>query len=362
MKITQLLILASTTFSLVFTPINGYTAKGKPPGPSGAQRYAAALNDKLARAVMSTKYDATLQKYANQYGLDWVMLKGLIMTESSLGLNKGKSSAGAMGIAQFMPDTAKWRGGVLGIDVYASDENGIRASAEYLRYLLKRKDNDIVRALGSYNWGEGNEGKIREGTGLERLKAGKYPWDATVYPIRIAKYYLIYGGNGSFKPVAEAILNGQGAADVGTMTLSEVQNNCMADPSAFLSDSDGFGNLELPDALTHEEMSVNEMIDHEAHRRLVNDEWDANVAKVSSRALWVDYTHALATENYIERLNQEKRQNIEQLTSQLVSLKVQNENKPATQNAHNDALSNKIINGAPSNGGGNNTDPWWKFW
>ena len=77
----------------------------------------------------------------------------------------------------------------------------------------------------------------------------------------------------------------------------------------------------------HDEMAVNEMIDNEAHRRLVNDEWNANVTKVSSRALWVDYTHALATENYIERKNQEKRQNIEQLTSQLVALIVQNANR-----------------------------------
>ncbi len=115
-------------------------------------------------------------------------------------------------------------------------------------------------------------------------------------------------------------------------------------------------------------MSINEMIAIEGVRRLSNDDWAANVAKVSSRALWVDYLNATAAENFIARQNHEKRQNIEQLMAQYVSLKAQNL-KEATTAAHNEALNNKVTSNksAPSaanysNGANASDDPWWKFW
>ena len=362
MSATKRPILAVLCLVLAISPIQSYSKKGEVvPRQS---RYQIALAEKQGPAPNVTKYDALIQQEAAKYGMDWLMLKSLLAAESAVGLNGGKSTAGAYGIGQFMEPTAKEVKRLAGIDVYVSDENGIRAAAYYLNRQIQAKGGDIIRGMASYNWGGGAEGsRSGPGTGLDRLKAGHYPLETTKYPVRIARFYMKYGGQGSFRPIAEAILNGQSLdPSLGTLTSGDVQANCMADPSAFLTDSDGIGALDIPDALNHDEMAVNEMIDNEAHRRLVNDEWNANVTKVSSRALWVDYTHALATENYIERKNQEKRQNIEQLTSQLVALKVQNANRILTQDAHSNALNNKIINGAPPGVTANNSDPWWKFW
>ena len=362
MNMTKISTLFVLSLVLAITPIAGYSKKSV---IAKELRYPAALAEKVGPAPNVTKYDAIIQREAAKYGMDWLMLKSLLAAESAVGLNAGHSTAGAYGIGQFMPNTAKEVKRLAGIDVYASNENGIKAAAFYLNRQIQAKGGDIIRGMASYNWGGGAEGLYSgPGTGLDRLKAGQYPGETTKYPVRIAKYYMLYGGQGSFRPVAEAILNGKAIdPSLGNLNNGDIQGNCMADPSAFLTDSDGIGTLEIPDALTHDEMAVNEMIDQEAHRRLVNDEWNANVTKVSSRALWVDYTHALATENYIERLNQEKRANIEQLTSQLVALKVQNANKTLTQDAHSNALNNKIVNGAPPPGAtSNNSDPWWKFW
>lgn len=63
---------------------------------------------------------------------------------------KVKSSAGALGIAQFMPATAK-QFGINPLDPYQS----IAAAAKYLKQLYGRFGN-WNEALASYNWGQGN--------------------------------------------------------------------------------------------------------------------------------------------------------------------------------------------------------------
>jgi soluble lytic murein transglycosylase-like protein len=72
-----------------------------------------------------------------------------------------RSSAGAIGIAQFMPGTAR----DLGIDPLNVDQ-AIAGAARYLRMQL---DNfgDWTRALAAYNWGPGNVQR----RGLDRAPA-----------------------------------------------------------------------------------------------------------------------------------------------------------------------------------------------
>lgn len=62
-----------------------------------------------------------------------------------------RSSAGAIGIAQFMPATAAEMG-IDPLDPFAS----IDAAARYLRRLYNATGSDWKLALASYNWGIGN--------------------------------------------------------------------------------------------------------------------------------------------------------------------------------------------------------------
>lgn len=112
---------------------------------------------KVNRAVLeqAAKYDyAGIEK---RYGLPKNLLAALSMQESRGNVN-AISPVGARGTMQFMPGTAKQ----YGVDVrsIASSADG---AARYLRDLLKRYDNNIVKALTAYHSGEGNVNKGRIG-------------------------------------------------------------------------------------------------------------------------------------------------------------------------------------------------------
>lgn len=102
---------------------------------------------------MATYNKAELMRYAEQtaikYGLDPKIIIRQINQES--GFNpKAKSSAGALGIAQIMPDTAKgWK--VNPLDPYASIEAMCREQAKY----LKTYKGDYKKMLAAYNAGPG---------------------------------------------------------------------------------------------------------------------------------------------------------------------------------------------------------------
>ena len=103
----------------------------------------------------AAKYDyAGIEK---RYGLPKNLLAALSMQESRGNVN-AISPVGARGTMQFMPGTAKQ----YGVDVrsVASSTDG---AARYLRDLLKRYDNNIVKALTAYHSGEGNVNKGRIG-------------------------------------------------------------------------------------------------------------------------------------------------------------------------------------------------------
>ena len=92
-----------------------------------------------------------------RYGLPRNLLAAVSMQESRGNVN-AISPVGARGTMQFMPGTAKQ----YGVDVrsVASSADG---AARYLRDLLKRYDNNIVKALTAYHSGEGNVDKGRIG-------------------------------------------------------------------------------------------------------------------------------------------------------------------------------------------------------
>ncbi|ORJ47300.1 hypothetical protein B2M27_26755 [Kluyvera intermedia] len=87
------------------------------------------------------------------YNLPAGLLRSVALAESG-GDQFATSKAGAQGMFQFMPDTAKDLG-LKGNDAFDPMKSA-DAAARYLSQLLRRSGGDLNKALASYNWGMGN--------------------------------------------------------------------------------------------------------------------------------------------------------------------------------------------------------------
>jgi len=95
-------------------------------------------------------YGAEITAAAQRNGLDPALLAGLIKQESGFNPNAG-SSAGAQGLTQLMPGTARG----LGVTDLHDPVESIEGGARYLAQQLKTFNGDVARALAAYNAGPG---------------------------------------------------------------------------------------------------------------------------------------------------------------------------------------------------------------
>jgi len=95
-------------------------------------------------------HTATIDSLAKLHGLPASLLHAVITAESAYDPN-AISRAGAVGLMQLMPDTAK-RYGVVN---RRNPTDNIDGGTRYLRDLLIMFDNNLVLALAAYNAGEG---------------------------------------------------------------------------------------------------------------------------------------------------------------------------------------------------------------
>lgn len=95
----------------------------------------------------------TLDKLEQVYRLPEGLLRSVAITESA-GNPNAMSGAGAQGLFQLMPGTAKDLG-LRGTDAFDPVKSA-QAAAKYLAQLLKANNGDLPKALASYNWGIGN--------------------------------------------------------------------------------------------------------------------------------------------------------------------------------------------------------------
>ena len=101
-----------------------------------------------------SQYDEIVKKYADDLGWDWILVKSLIYQESMFN-TKDKSWAGASGLMQLMPETAK----EMGVSDINNPEQNIRGGSKYLKRMYSYWDQipDSVQrikfAMASYNCG-----------------------------------------------------------------------------------------------------------------------------------------------------------------------------------------------------------------
>jgi soluble lytic murein transglycosylase-like protein len=107
------------------------------------------------------RYVQAVAVLAARYDLSPALIEALVWQESRWREN-AVSSAGARGLAQLMPGTARDLG-VNPDDPFANLEGGAR----YLREQLNRFDGDLERALAAYNAGPG---RVISAGGIPRIR------------------------------------------------------------------------------------------------------------------------------------------------------------------------------------------------
>lgn len=108
----------------------------------------------LSLLKASNNIDNIINQASQQYGIPAKLIKAVIQQESGFNAN-AKSMAGASGLMQLMPGTAK----SLGVTDVFDPEQNVLAGSKYLKQLLDKYDGKIELALAAYNAGSANVDK-----------------------------------------------------------------------------------------------------------------------------------------------------------------------------------------------------------
>ncbi len=95
-----------------------------------------------------------VQRAADTYKLPSKLIKAIIRHESNFNA-RAVSNAGASGLMQLMPATARG----LGVTDILDPEQNVMAGAKYLRNMLDKYKGNVKLALAAYNAGPGNVDK-----------------------------------------------------------------------------------------------------------------------------------------------------------------------------------------------------------
>ncbi|MEB3220499.1 MAG: lytic transglycosylase domain-containing protein [Candidatus Sericytochromatia bacterium] len=113
----------------------------------------------VGRLFYPLAYRAEIEQQARAFGLDPLFVAAVIRQESGF-KPQARSAAGAMGLMQLMPATARWAAPQMGMRGFRDDQLlepavNIRIGCWYLNYLFQRF-RDPAKVLAAYNGGEGN--------------------------------------------------------------------------------------------------------------------------------------------------------------------------------------------------------------
>jgi hypothetical protein len=116
--------------------------------PSAAARATSKLDARPEAKLSPSDLHEMLAEASQEHNLDVDLLASLVKAESG-GNVHARSRAGAQGLMQLMPATAKR----LGVEDSFQPEENVRGGSSYLDGLLARYHNNLALALAAYNAG-----------------------------------------------------------------------------------------------------------------------------------------------------------------------------------------------------------------
>jgi membrane-bound lytic murein transglycosylase MltF len=158
----------------------------------------------MANAI---RHVPSFRKYANQYNVDWLLMLAQGFQESKLNQN-ARSSVGAIGVMQLMPETGR----ELQVGNIHTAEHNIHAGVKYVRQIIDEHFSDeeipetqqLLFALAAYNAGPSRISRLRREAkkrgldpnkwfnNVELVVAEKVGGQPTQYVSNIFKYYLAF--------------------------------------------------------------------------------------------------------------------------------------------------------------------------
>jgi len=121
-----------------------------------------------------------IAKAAQHYGVDEALIKAVVKAESNFN-PKAVSHAGAQGLMQLMPATARG----LGVTDSFDPVQNVMAGTRFLKDMLTRYQGNLDSALAAYNWGPGN---------VDRKGTGALPQETRGYLAKVKTLYGQYTG------------------------------------------------------------------------------------------------------------------------------------------------------------------------
>ena len=123
-------------------------------------------------------YESIVRGHAENYSLDPALLAAVIYQESKFD-TEARSKAGAVGLMQLQPETARGialrtGGSKFHVDDLTNPEINVRYGSWYLRHLLDKYDEERL-ALAAFNAGQGNVDSWRKaGKGIAFAETRHY--------------------------------------------------------------------------------------------------------------------------------------------------------------------------------------------
>ena len=156
------------------------------------------------------RFDQTAQmfrKYSDKYGMDYLLMMAEGYQESGLN-QQAKSSVGAIGVMQLMPDTGK----DMNVGDISQEESNIHAGVKYFNLTMKRLYgnepmddlNKVLFTFAAYNCGPGRVKQLRAEAAqkgldpnvwmnnVEFIAASRVGQETVNYVTNIYKYYVAY--------------------------------------------------------------------------------------------------------------------------------------------------------------------------